>query len=112
MGDNVVIRSFRSVLAALPHEIAVLAAMLLFMPAALATTIATLEVSTTQRWANTTIDHDNSKIWNFLVQDGITIEDIVRSLVLKEGQSTTGVGLACISGPRPFGRSLTKACPS
>ena len=49
-----------------------LAAVLSVVPAALAVTIPDLEVSTTLRGANKTVDRGTAKIWNFSVQDGFT----------------------------------------
>ena len=83
------VRSFSSSQAVSAGRIAALAAMLSFVPAALAVPISTLEVSSTLQGANTTIDRGTSKIWNFSVGDGFTIEDVVGSLVLKEGRGTT-----------------------
>ena len=83
-------RSFSSSLAVSSGRVAVLAAMLSVVPAALAVTIPTSEVSITLRGANKTIDRGTAKIWNFSVQDGFPIEDVVDSFVLKEGYGTSG----------------------
>lgn len=83
------VRSFSSSQAVSAGRIAALAAMLSVVPAALAVPISTLEVSSTLQGANRTIDRGTSKIWNFYVGDGYTIEDVVGSFVLKKGRGTT-----------------------
>ena len=81
--------SFSSSLAVSSGRIAALVALLSVVPAALAVTIPTSELSATRHWANTNIDRNNSRIWNFSVEDGFTVEDIVGSFVLKAGQGTS-----------------------
>lgn len=66
-----------------------IAAALLCGPVAIAVpVISTLQVSSTQQGANTTIDRNHSTTWNLPVASGFIVRDITGSFVLKEGQRT------------------------